>query len=426
MGRALKSKAAPWVLREHEAPEAVASLKSVVMVADEKKSSTASDPSTHAQTTQRHRPKRAVGGQSSSPGPQVKLYYLYSIHAKYYFREAADTDLDHDARRNDLEADKWEWNLGLFSPIPSSISLAGVLLLKTAIPLLGLLVVVAKLSRAEETAQMPWNSRRQTNGTLSATVSPTNWAGCDASQKSQLQQAFKDTALLASKGVNFDVNLMASMEFFGAPIYVQEGNHMIIQNNFARAVTYQPRWNDRLRNRYLIVTCSDPSALCGPSTPAYHVDPEPTPHPVLNFCPLFFEQRSLAKVVEYAMLDRHRRYDLRSYDRNQGSTFLHQILHISAVGQPSITDIMETTYEEREYGPAIGPLRCKYLVYANERNNVAETIRNADSYVQFAMAMFVQEEIGYPQMPAIWEPEEVEGQDLDTVTMTFVRQGESV
>ncbi|KAF8198879.1 hypothetical protein K438DRAFT_2016252 [Mycena galopus ATCC 62051] len=297
-------------------------------------------------------------------------------------------------------------------------------MLKTTI--LGLLVVVAKLSRAEETAQMPWDSRPQTNGTLSATVSLTNYAGCDASQESQLQQAFKDAALLASKGVNFDTNLMASMEFFGAPFYVQGGNHMIIQNNFGRAATYRPRWDDRLRNRYLIVTCNDPSALCGPSTPAYHVDPEPTPYPVLNFCPLFFEQRTLAKAVEYAMPDRHRRYDLRSYDRNQGSTFLHQILHISAVGQPSITDIMETTYEGREYGPAIGPLRCKYLAYANETNNVAETIRNADNYVQFAMAMFVQEDIGYPHMPVIWEPEEDGGRDLDTGTATFVRQGESV
>ncbi|KAJ7920391.1 hypothetical protein B0H13DRAFT_1867604 [Mycena leptocephala] len=226
-------------------------------------------------------------------------------------------------------------------------------MLKTAIPLLGLLVVVAKLSRAEETAQMPWDSRRQTNGTLSATASPTNCAGCDASQQSRLQQAFKDAALLASKGVNFDINLMALMEFFGAPVYVQGGNHMIIQ-------ILPPANNRQLR------ASSDISAMMGRPTP---------------------ERRSLAKAVEYAMPDRHRRYDLRSYDRNQGSTLLHQILHISAVGQPSITDIMETTYEGREYGPAIEPLRCKYLAYANERNNVAETIRNADNYVQFAMAM---------------------------------------
>ncbi|KAF7332894.1 Killer toxin subunits alpha/beta [Mycena venus] len=218
---------------------------------------------------------------------------------------------------------------------------------------------------------------------------------------------------------------MASMEFFGAPVYVQGGNHTIIQHNFARAAAYQPRWDDRLRNAYLNVTCNDPSALCGPSTPAYHVDPEPTPYPVLSFCSLFFEQRSLAEAVENAMGDRNGRYDLRSYDRNQGSTFLHQILHISAVGQPPITDIMETTYEGREYGPAIGPLRCKYLAFANERNNVAETIRNADNYVQFAMAMFVQEDIGYPHMPVIWEPEEDgegEGRDLDMGTVTLVGQ----
>lgn len=61
-------------------------------------------------------------------------------------------------------------------------------------------------------------------------VSPTNFAGCNASQISQLQQAFKDAALLASKAVNFDTNLYASMEFFGAPAYVHGGNHTIIQS----------------------------------------------------------------------------------------------------------------------------------------------------------------------------------------------------
>ncbi|KAJ7351430.1 hypothetical protein DFH08DRAFT_935109 [Mycena albidolilacea] len=237
-------------------------------------------------------------------------------------------------------------------------------------------------------------------------VLPTNFAGCDASQTSQLRQAFKDAALLASKAVNFDINLYASMEFFGAPAYVHGGNHTIIQNNFARAAAYQPRWDDWLRNSYLNLTCNDFAGRCGSTAFAYHVDPEPKPYPVLNFCPLFFEQRSFEGAVEYAMADRERSYDLRSYDNNQGMIFLHEILHIDAVGQPKITDIMETTCEGREYGPALGPLRCKYLAFFNERNNVAETVRNADSYVQFAMTMYVQERIGYPHKPVIWEPEE--------------------
>ncbi|KAJ7889879.1 hypothetical protein B0H14DRAFT_2691161 [Mycena olivaceomarginata] len=251
-------------------------------------------------------------------------------------------------------------------------------------------------------------------------VSPTNFAGCDASQTSQLQQAFKDAALLASKAVKFDINLYASMEFFGAPAYVHGGNHTIIQNNFARAAAYQPRWDDWLRNSYLNLTCNDFAGRCGSTTFAYHVDPEPKPYPVLNFCPLFFEQRSFEGAVEYAMADRERSYDLRSYDNKprwahestcprvnvielrQGMIFLHEILHIDAVGQPKITDIMETTCEGREYGPALGPLRCKYLAFFNERNNVAETVRNGGS----CLPMYVQERIGYPHKPVIWEPEE--------------------
>lgn len=94
--------------------------------------------------------------------------------------------------------------------------------------------------------------------------------------------------------------------------------HSLTTDNFARAAAYQPRWDDWLRNSYLNLTCNDFAGRCGSTTFAYHVDPEPKPYPVLNFCPLFFEQRSFEEAVEYAMSDRERSYDLRSYDNNHG------------------------------------------------------------------------------------------------------------
>ncbi|KAJ7212759.1 hypothetical protein B0H12DRAFT_378436 [Mycena haematopus] len=261
--------------------------------------------------------------------------------------------------------------------------------------LLGLTIVLAVLigpNLAEGAAQTRWQSRRKTDTRAvsftfspATMISPVDFAGCDTSQKSQLRQAFKDAGNLASKGTNFDINLAASMDFFGAPPFLDGGSRTIIQGNFARAAAYQPRWDDWLRISYINLTCNDPAELCGPTTFAYRVDPEPRPYPLLNFCPPFFEQRSLEEAVEYAMADERRRYDLRSYDRNQGLIFLHEILHMDAVGQSQITDILNTTYDGREYGPAIGPLRCKYLAFSNERNNVVDTVRNADSYVQWAM-----------------------------------------
>ncbi|KAJ6608106.1 hypothetical protein B0H10DRAFT_2068968, partial [Mycena sp. CBHHK59/15] len=187
---------------------------------------------------------------------------------------------------------------------------------------------------------------------------------------------------------------IAALEFFGGPGFIDGGYRRIIQNNFARAAAYQPKWDDWLKNSYVNLTCNDPAGLCSPAMSAYHVRPEPKPYPLLNFCPLFFTQRSLEEAVQYAA-DPERggdKFDLRSYDRNQGLIFLHEIMHISAVGQPQITDIT-TTYRGREYG-AIGPTYCKYLARNNDGDNVAQTARNADSYAQFAMAVYVQEKLG--------------------------------
>jgi hypothetical protein len=64
---------------------------------------------------------------------------------------------------------------------------------------------------------------------MSPLVSPTDFASCNASQITELKQAFKDAALLASKGINIDFNLMASLEFFGPPGYIDGGNRSIIQ-----------------------------------------------------------------------------------------------------------------------------------------------------------------------------------------------------
>ncbi|KAJ7899692.1 hypothetical protein B0H13DRAFT_1883779 [Mycena leptocephala] len=168
-----------------------------------------------------------------------------------------------------------------------------------------------------------------------------------------------------------------SLEFFGPPSYIDGGNRSIIQDNFARAAGYQPRWDDWLRN--------------SPTTSAYHVTPEPKPYPLLNFCPLFFAQRSLEEAVQYGTADPQRSYDLRSYDRNQGLIFLHEILHLDAVGRPPIADMM-TTWDGEEYS-AIGPLHCKYLARNNDGDNVVQTTKNA---------IYMQKRVGwYPHEPRI-------------------------
>ncbi|KAJ7917616.1 hypothetical protein B0H13DRAFT_1870081 [Mycena leptocephala] len=127
-----------------------------------------------------------------------------------------------------------------------------------------------------DSAQIPLGAPRPAlykTTAISPLVSPTNFAGCNASQISELKQAFKDAALLTSKGININSNWMASLEFFGPPGYIDGGNRSIIQDNFARAAAYQPRWDDWLRN--------------SPTTSAYHITPEPKPYQLLDFCPSF-------------------------------------------------------------------------------------------------------------------------------------------
>jgi hypothetical protein len=83
-----------------------------------------------------------------------------------------------------------------------------------------------------DSAQIPWGAPRPAlykTIAMSPLVSPIDFAGCNASQISELKQAFKDAALLASKGININFNSMASLEFFGPPGYIDGGNRSIIQ-----------------------------------------------------------------------------------------------------------------------------------------------------------------------------------------------------
>ncbi|KAJ7654322.1 hypothetical protein B0H17DRAFT_1214361 [Mycena rosella] len=231
--------------------------------------------------------------------------------------------------------------------------------------------------RSEGTAQAPWDVRRPNR---TAGVSPAvHFAGGDAAQRSQLEQALGDAALLASKGIPINFNMYAAMEFFGALGYIIGTSYeRIIQDNFARAA---PHSTDA---GYVNLTCDDPAQRCGsPTTAAYNA--ESGAYPALAFCPLFFQQRSMAEAIRYAADPDGggHRWDLRNYDHNQALIVLHHIMHINAVGQPPITDV-NTTYHGGE-NRALGPKYWKYLGIENERDNVAQTIRNADTCAQYAM-----------------------------------------
>ncbi|KAJ7090102.1 hypothetical protein C8R44DRAFT_751085 [Mycena epipterygia] len=167
-----------------------------------------------------------------------------------------------------------------------------------------ILFAVLIFSAGGECAALPGLDSSPPNKTLAPRVRLTNWAGCvpaNGANRRQLAQAFKDASLIASKAlINIDFNEAAAIEFFGPPA-VNRPNQNIIRNNFKRAAAYKSKWSDWITKSCVTVVCNDPDHACASrNLVAYHVQPEPRPYPLLNFCPLFFDYPSLAAAVSAA------------------------------------------------------------------------------------------------------------------------------
>ncbi|KAJ7154337.1 hypothetical protein C8R43DRAFT_440354 [Mycena crocata] len=245
--------------------------------------------------------------------------------------------------------------------------------------------------------QFDWDDTTP-NTNVSAFATLWKFKSCNRDQTRQINQAFKDAAVLASQvAKDIDWNSIAAFDFFGPPAENTIARPFV-QDNLARAAVYQPGWFDWLTNSYVEIHCDDPmlECSCGPETTvAYTVnDFPPNRYPMINLCPEFWNQRSLQDAMAFARVADVA--DLRKYT-NQGGTFLHELMHIDYVGQPHVGDVsIKLGGVTRK---AYGPLLTKFLA----RNTVGlDTATNADNYALFALSMYVQNQVGnYPHKPVL-------------------------
>ncbi|KAI2792815.1 Killer toxin subunits alpha/beta [Penicillium oxalicum] len=246
--------------------------------------------------------------------------------------------------------------------------------------------------------------------------------GCSRDQKNQIysgwQQSWKIMNQLyqeANSGFNF--NEAAALEFLGAPAYTKPFQDRV-QQAFKQLGTIQPGWSGIFAWK-LAVRCDDLYKACpcgngNGQTIAYTVQKDAKYQTAaINFCDPYFEQDTLdAKIAIYAQPKKAVEYyaDMDHYASNQGSTWIHELLHVdwaSLKGDPHIYDIKiavqandRTKIWTKAYGPVINKALGRML-YSG-----FWTMQNADSMSLYALARYVQKKLGniYPHLPLALKP----------------------
>ncbi|KAG5654895.1 hypothetical protein KAF25_005852 [Fusarium avenaceum] len=243
------------------------------------------------------------------------------------------------------------------------------------------------------------------------------WEGCgdwDSPKREAIysgwQQSWKVMDAVQGKNINF--NEMAALEYL-APSFENEHEQGAIKKIFDTVATVRGGSNLNPFKWSLHVRCDDPAKRCAcvPNTmSAYSTNRDSkSGYARINFCPRYFEQPDLDKVVRdnsNKSLPIKHRANLNNYERNKGRVWFHELLHIdwaSGVDTANhITDLFamfSTASGEVLKLKIHGPALTKGL--GNSKLDPARWIKkNADSLTMFAMAKTVQKAIGkYPHLP---------------------------
>ncbi|THC89832.1 hypothetical protein EYZ11_010716 [Aspergillus tanneri] len=241
--------------------------------------------------------------------------------------------------------------------------------------------------------------------------------GCtDAQEKaitSGWQQSWKimnHMYQVAKKGIDF--NEAAAVEFLGPPAYNQQEQSDFIAA-FKQLSTIQPGWGGWFAWK-LAVRCDDFKYMCPCNIEtgviAYTVQKDPKhQEPSISFCPKYFNLPTLdSKIKEWANKETNipsDYADMDNYYPNQGATWIHELLHVdwaSLKGDPHITDLKVgyNTIRGRKWFEAYGPTYTKSLARLGGATGFW-TLQNADSLTLYALAKYVQKQLGniYPHLP---------------------------
>ena len=241
--------------------------------------------------------------------------------------------------------------------------------------------------------------------------------GCTTSEKiaitSGWQQSWKimnHVNTVAQNGIDF--NEAASVEFLGPPAFNQQ-EQSDFNAVFKQLSTIQPGWGGWFAWQ-LGVRCDDFKKMCpcniNTGVIAYTVQDDPKyRRPSITFCPEYFNLPTLdSKIQQWA--DKSQNFpfeyaDLGNYYRNQGITWVHELLHVDWAalnGIPHISDVRIGFKSNRKmvWFDAYGPKLAKSLARISGATGFW-TLRNADNLSLYALAKYVQKHLGniYPHLP---------------------------
>ncbi|KAL6876786.1 glycoside hydrolase family 18 protein [Trichoderma novae-zelandiae] len=236
----------------------------------------------------------------------------------------------------------------------------------------------------------------------------------------------------ANAGINW--NEASAVEYLGPPAMNQEWQAGMTKL-YKKLGTIQPGWLVPPALSWRIaVRCDDWKGLCpcGTESPtiAYTVNKDPTYGGAsINFCPRYFNLPTLDTVMKNAdkTKDMDVWADMTNYFRNQGSIWIHELMHIDWVAlaneygdNPHPTD-MKLTFHNKDdkdfnavaYGPYWAKALSRFKPFIDGVGTYSN--RNADNLSIYALARYVQKALKnvYPHLPLAPRPPDLVDPLLD-------------
>jgi chitinase len=252
-----------------------------------------------------------------------------------------------------------------------------------------------------------------------------SWTRCSEPDKTIIflgwQQSWKimnHIQGVTKSGIDF--NEAAAIEYLGAPA-TNGGQQTDYNTIYKKLTTIQPGYIGMWFDWQLGVRCDNPGGLCpcniDTGVYVYTVQKDAKLQVLtINFCPLYFKTDTLDTVIknkDSVVVDVFANMD--SYYPNQGAVWFHELLHVDRFTTEDsdtvdhITDIKisynvqdksDPTKKIRRWYEVYGPLWSKGLARLGF-NTGYWTIRNSDSMTLYALAKYVQQQLGnvYPHLP---------------------------
>ncbi|KAL7802066.1 glycoside hydrolase family 18 protein [Trichoderma aethiopicum] len=212
----------------------------------------------------------------------------------------------------------------------------------------------------------------------------------------------------AKAGINW--NEASAIEYLGPPA-MNHDSQAGITKMYKNLATIQPGWLvPSFLSWGIAVRCDDPGGLCpcgsGSDTIAYTNNKDPKYGIAsINFCPRYFTLPRLGTVMRQANTNHHPAIwaNVSNYSRNQGSVWIHELLHIDWVTYAT-SKTSKITLDV--YGPLLAKGLARFKPFVDGIGTY--TNRNADNLSMYALARYIQRALKnvYPHLPLAPRPPE--------------------